>query len=265
MARYKFTNDPRERHVRLFWIIVDSNAWRCLSATDQRVYVALRRGLSATNNGNVELTLKGARPHGIKSKTTLAKSLRALCAVGLIAVTRKGGCKRGGQRLPTLYRFTDAQVYEIPAKHVEAHRPSNEWEHIQTLAQGRHLIREAEAKAAELAAMKKSQGQKMTHTGSENGPFPPLTGSNSGPWITRPGQKMDHGKRCKNTPKANDDAGFVDSDEIANSKNHGPHTGLPLYNYQVYSDSGGGGRRKFIVAGSGKPKTPDGLEAVMTP
>lgn len=239
MAKFKPGSDPRGGHVRLYWAIVDSNAWRCLSATDQRAYIALQRQLKSTNNGDLSLPLSVARNHGITSKTTLAKSLRALVAVGLIAVTRKGGCTKGGQRLPTLYRFTDHEAYEVPAKHLEAHRPSNEWRNVNTLAQGRHLIREAEAKAAELASMKKSQGQKMTHTGSKNGQVEPLTGSENGPWPSVPGQKMDHGKWNENATEANNDAGFDDSDEITDSENHGPDNGLLSTCYQVGSATRG--------------------------
>ena len=262
MARHKPASDPRGGHIRLYWAIVDSYAWRCLSATDKVAYIALQRQLKSFNNGDLSLPATYARNHGITSKTTLAKSLRALCAVGLVAITRKGGCTRGGQRLPTLYRFTDHQAYEVPAKHLEAHLPTNEWKSIQSTAHGRSLIREAEERAAELATMKKSQVQKLTHTGSENGPVEPSTGSENGPWITRPGQKMDHGKGYKNAPKANNDAGFVDSDEIADSESHSPLSGH-LCMLPGIGDSGSSGRRVFIVASSAK--TPDGLEAVMTP
>lgn len=127
MARYKAPADPRGGHIRLYWDILDSNAWRCLSATDQRAYVAICRQVRSTNNGDLSLPLSVAGAHGITSPATLAKSLRALVAVGLIAVTRKGGCNRGGQRLPTLYRLTDRETFEVPAKHIEACRPTNEW------------------------------------------------------------------------------------------------------------------------------------------
>src|SRR5687767_5351206 len=93
------SSDPRGGHVRLYWETLDSNAWRCLSATDQRCYVALLRNLRSTNNGDLSLAFSVAKTHGIKSQSTLAKGLRALVAVGLIVVTRKGGCQKGGQRL----------------------------------------------------------------------------------------------------------------------------------------------------------------------
>lgn len=145
--------DPRGGHVRLYWELMDSNAWRCLSATDQRCYVALLRNLRSTNNGDLSLAFSTARTHGIKSQTTLAKGMRALGAVGLIAVTRRGGCKPGGQRLPTLYRITDQPCYEVPSKHISASKATNEWKEVKTLAQGRAMIRAAEALAKQRALL----------------------------------------------------------------------------------------------------------------
>lgn len=148
--------DPRGGHVRLYWEILDSPAWRSLSPTDQRCYIGLLRYLRSTNNGDLSLALSVAKHHGISSPTSLAKGLRALQAVGLIAVTRKGGCQRGGQRLPTLYRVTDQPCYDIPAKHVQACKATNDWKAIQTIAQGRALIRKAAEDAADRAEKQKA-------------------------------------------------------------------------------------------------------------
>lgn len=194
MAITKPPKDPRGGHVRLYWDLLDSNAWRALSATDQRVYMALLRHLRSTNNGDLSMPLSVARHHGISSKTTLAKSLRALQAVGLIAVTRKGGATRGGQRLPTLYRTTDLPVLELPSKHIAARKATFDWRLITTRAQAEAAIRASEDAAREAAREEsektETQGQKMTRTGSENGPVGSLTGSENGPRPLRPGQKL---------------------------------------------------------------------------
>lgn len=188
--RNNVPKDPRGGHVRLYWELLDSNAWRALSATDQRVYVAVLRHLRSTNNGDLSMPLSIARHHGITSKTTLAKSLRALQAVGLIAVTRKGGATRGGQRMPTLYRLTDLPVLEMPAKNIEAMKATFEWRQMGTLAQAEVAIRTSEKAAQAEAEKTETQGQKLTHTGSEIGPVKPLTGSENGPWHAEPGQKL---------------------------------------------------------------------------
>lgn len=139
--------DPRGGHMRMYWEIYDSPAWRSLSPGEQRCYWGLLRNLRSTNNGDLSLALSVSRHHGIKSHTTLAAGLRALQAVGLIAITRKGGCARGGQRLPTLYRVTDLECYEQKAKFIAACRATNEWRKVATVAQGKALIAAAHAKA----------------------------------------------------------------------------------------------------------------------
>jgi hypothetical protein len=189
MRPEKTKTDPRGGHIRLYWEVIDSNAWRCLTAADQRCYIALSRGLLSFNNGDLSLPLSVARHHGITSQTTLAKSLRALCAVRLIAITRPGGCKRDGTRMPNLYRFTDHPVHAMPAKLVEAEKATNEWRAVSTLAHGKALIREADrivkaewaaqkaAKQAAKLAPVKTQNlvQILTATSPKNGLRPPST------------------------------------------------------------------------------------------
>ena len=144
--------------IRLYWELYDSNAWRCLTATDQRIYMALARALTSTSNGDLSLPLSRAKPVGVRSPATLAKSLRALVAVGLAAVTRHGGCTRDGQRLTTLYRLTEYEVYAHPKKFIEAVGASNDWKAINTLGNGRERIRQAEKLAAEFMDAAANQG-----------------------------------------------------------------------------------------------------------
>jgi hypothetical protein len=149
MARYnKSPADPRGPHIRMYWEIVDSAAWRSLTAADQRTYLALRRDLLSFNNGDLALPFTVAVHRGIRNEGTLAKSLRALVAVGLIAVTRTGGSTKGGQRIPTLYRFCDEVAHAHPKKFIEPSKATNDWKLVQTIAQGEALIRQAEEKLA---------------------------------------------------------------------------------------------------------------------
>jgi hypothetical protein len=193
--------DPRGGHIRLYWELIDSNAWRCLSASDQRAYIALARHLRSTNNGDLSLPLSVARQHGIKSQTTLAKSLRALVAVGLLAVSRRGGSTRGGQRLPTLYRFTDVQAYANPAKFIEASKATNDWKSVATLGMGREAIRQAEIAAKDDAVKLKTLVQKMDVTSPEIGGVKPKTSPKNGLWAVRPVQKMDLAKAARSAVK----------------------------------------------------------------
>jgi hypothetical protein len=181
--------DPRGGHIRLYNAIIDSPAWQSLTAADQRVYLALRRALGSTNNGDISLPLSRARHYGIGSPATLAKSLRALAAVGLIAVTRRGGCTRGGQRLPTLYRFTDEQVCEMKPKFIDACRATDDWKSISTIPQGKALIASAEAKARETAKAK-TQLQKLNATATKSEAVKAKTATAAEAWRPGPLRKL---------------------------------------------------------------------------
>ena len=119
MSKLKPPRDPRGHSLRIYSDVFDSPAFSALSPYDVMAYLALLRELKGYNNGDLSLPLSRAKACGISHHMTLARSLRALCAVGLVAVNRKGGCTKGGQRLPNLYRMTDRECYAIPAKFLE--------------------------------------------------------------------------------------------------------------------------------------------------
>lgn len=96
MAKTKPQRDPRGHSLRVYADVYDSPAFAALSPHDVLAYLALLRELKGYNNGDLSLTLTRAKLHGINHHLTLARSLRALCAVGLVAITRKGGCTKGG-------------------------------------------------------------------------------------------------------------------------------------------------------------------------
>lgn len=137
--------DPRGHSIRIYTDVFDSHAWAALGPFDVLAYLALLRELKGFNNGDLSLPLTRAKTCGINHHITLARSLRALCAVGLIAITRKGGSSKGGQRLATLYRVTDRECFEVPAKHIDARPASNEWKAITSREHGQRLIAEVEA------------------------------------------------------------------------------------------------------------------------
>jgi len=141
MSKHK-PEDPRGGHIRLYWVMVDSMAWRALSWVDQGLYLAMRRKLRGTNNGNIEATLATLRHADITSPATLAKSLRALQALGFIAKTRQGGIAYGVNYC-SLYRFTDEQVFEHPKQGVKAHKATNDWQSFKTLADARAALKAA--------------------------------------------------------------------------------------------------------------------------
>lgn len=155
--------DPRGHSLRIYDDVMDSAAYASLSPHDVLAYLALLRELRQYNNGDLSLTLSRSKRYGISHPKTLARSLRALRAVGLIDITRNGGSIKGGQRQATLYRVTDRECYDIPKKFLAAMPATNEWKKVQSVEQGKALIDAHEAK--EVAASKlKSLGHPVPHT-----------------------------------------------------------------------------------------------------
>jgi predicted transcriptional regulator len=132
--------DPRGGWIRLYWEILDSMAWRVLSHADVRVYIALRRKLLGSNNGNISAVLSEMKQSSVRSSSTLATALHRLEALGLIEKTRQGGIANGG-KLCCLYRFTDEESYDHPKQGVHSSKATNEWKTFKTLALARAAIK----------------------------------------------------------------------------------------------------------------------------
>lgn len=190
MSRNKPPRDPRGHSLRIYADLYDCPAFRALSPYDVLTYLALLRELKGYNNGDLSLPLTRAKACGISHHLTLARSLRALCAVGLVAVTCKGGCSKGGQRLATLYRVTDRECYDIPAKQLEACPPTNEWKRIATIEAARKAIEAAEASVKKGRAEKKSLGHLMTNTMSLGVLVGPKTRTPRDPWMPGLGHRV---------------------------------------------------------------------------
>lgn len=156
--------DPRGHNLRIYDDVYDSPAFKSLSPIDVVAYLALLRELKKTNNGDLSLTLTRAKVCGISHHNTLASSLRALCAVGLIAVNRKGGCAKGGQKLATLYRFTDIESYAVSAKFLEYVKDTNDWKKVTSIEHGHRLIEAAEIEAKPALKKKINAGHTVTAT-----------------------------------------------------------------------------------------------------
>lgn len=153
--------------MRLYWSLLDSLAWRALSYSSQSVYVAMRRRLQSTNNGNISAALGDMKHYGITTSATLAKALRELQTVGLIAVTRQGGIAYGRQ-ICSLYRFTDEAVYEQPKVGVKACQATDDWKRFDKLAEVKTAIKQAHADAKRQPGKNKSGLQKLKRTDSES-------------------------------------------------------------------------------------------------
>jgi len=141
----KQVKDPLGAHVRMYWQLLDSPAWKVLTNAEKVLYLSLRRKLTSTNNGNINATLSSLKPDGVKSSSTLSMGLRTLEAVGLIAKTRHGGIATGG-KICCLYRFTDQVTFEFPNLGI-SHTPATfDWRKLKNLAQAEEVTNSLSAK-----------------------------------------------------------------------------------------------------------------------
>lgn len=140
MARLK-PRDPKGRFVRVYVTLLDSPAWRCLRSSAKALFVDLRASVNGFNNGNISATLSQLKHKGWSSSQTLSGALYELRALGFLAVTREGGLKQG-TRVPTLYRFTDLEVFEQPTLGVQSCRETHDYSRFTTVAHARQALRE---------------------------------------------------------------------------------------------------------------------------
>ncbi len=235
MSKPKAQRDPRGHSLRVYADVYDSPAFLSLSPHDVLAYLALLRELKGYNNGDLSLPLSRAKTCGISHPKTLARSLRALCAVGLVAVTRKGGCTRGGQRLASLYRLTDRECYEIPAKHLEAMRESHEWKRVTSVQHGHYLIQVCEDAAKNEHSEKISLGHAVPCTSSPGAMVRPKTRAPSEPWVEELGHGVNMAKKGAKPLSMRATAEFS---LPAEKPIHRARRSTPLYVYQSTGNSG---------------------------
>ena len=145
----------------MYWALLDSPAWFALNFSQRALYVACRRKLTSNANGNLAFTLAGLAEQGFTaSSSTLAGGLRALQAVGVIAVTREGGKVNRGQATPTLYRFTDEPCHEWRKFDIPMMKATNEWQQFVTRVAATAAIDTAEIKARTIFATVKAEREK---------------------------------------------------------------------------------------------------------
>ena len=229
MSKPKTQRDPRGHSLRVYSDLYDSPAFAALSPHDVLAYLALLRELKGYNNGDLSLPLSRAKTCGICHPKTLARSLRALCAVGLVAVSRRGGCTKGGQRLPTLYRMTDRECYAIPAKHLEAMKETHEWKRVISAQHGHCLIQAAEDAAKSDHLEKKHLGHPVIATSSPGAMVKAKTRAPREPWKDGLGHGVNMAEKAANLEPMRVPDGFSPSPE---KTGHRAPCSTPLYVYQ---------------------------------
>ncbi|TDP74130.1 hypothetical protein [Roseateles toxinivorans] len=141
-----FEKDDMGAHARLYDQIAHAPAWLALGFSARALYMQLRVKLKHTNNGNIEATLGQLKHSGFRSSSTLAKALRELETVGLLAKTRQGGITAGG-RLCNLYRFTDKPTMEFPKLCLRALKATHDWRQWAGVREAKAAVRAAHAGA----------------------------------------------------------------------------------------------------------------------
>lgn len=163
--------DPRGRHIRVYVDLLNCPAYRALSFTSKALFFDLRSKITATNNGNISATLSDLKHHGWNSSATLSKSLYELRALGFIDVTVQGGLKQGKRR-PSLYRFTDLEVFEQPKLGIQPLPDTRDYSRINSVSEAKFLLKTRCAELKELGKKRQQSNKKLpvlrlNHTNSD--------------------------------------------------------------------------------------------------
>lgn len=164
-----------EAHVRIPLEVLQSPAFIALPASAVKLYLDMLSHLRGTNNGNISAALSELKHRGWRSSATLAKALRQLEAVGLIAKTRETTGVHRGSKLCNLYRFTDRDAYAQPKLHVDGHKETRDYKHFTTMADAKWAVKDASATTSK----KKTTLQKTKRHASQTEAISPIDASDS--------------------------------------------------------------------------------------
>ncbi|HZH09298.1 MAG TPA: hypothetical protein VEZ24_02895 [Microvirga sp.] len=78
------------RHVRLYHWLLDSPAWKSLTAVERALYIELSQRFYGSNNGRIGLSVRDAGDALHISKNTAARAFMTLQKRGFIAMVRRG-------------------------------------------------------------------------------------------------------------------------------------------------------------------------------
>jgi hypothetical protein len=145
MGRDRKSGGTVAAHIRLDITLLNSPAYIALDACAKALLIDLRAKVNTYNNGNISAALSELKHRGWRSAVTLAKSIRQLEAVGLLAKTRQTIGVERGSKVCNLYRFTDLDVYEQSKVHVAAQSATHDYKKFESLAAARQAVATASA------------------------------------------------------------------------------------------------------------------------
>ena len=150
-------------HIRVEMRLLNSSAYIALDTCAKALYIDLRSKVNTFTNGNINATLSELKHRNWRSAVTLAKALRQLEAVGLIAKTRKTIGVEKGSKMCNLYRFTDLEVFEMPKLGIAAQKATHLA--IRGLNEARQMVAKASLTQPKV---KKISVQKVERIATEN-------------------------------------------------------------------------------------------------
>lgn len=140
MGRDRKSSVTVAAHIRLDITLLNSPAYIALDACAKALLIDLRAKVNTFNNGNISAALSELRRRGWRSAVTLAKSIRQLEAVGLLAKTRQTIGVERGSKVCNLYRFTDLAVYEQRKVNVSPQSATHDYKMFESLATARQAV-----------------------------------------------------------------------------------------------------------------------------
>lgn len=134
---------PIPAHIRVDMTLLNSPAFIAVDSCAKALFIDLRSKVNSFNNGNISAALSELKHRNWRSAVTLAKAIRQLEAVGLIAKTRKTVGVERGSKMCNLFRFTDLDVFEIPKFGIAAQKATHDYKKITELKVARQVVAKA--------------------------------------------------------------------------------------------------------------------------
>lgn len=115
------------RFVQLHHFMLNSPAWRCLSAQDRAAYVAVAMTYNGANNGYLAVSVRQIAEHANINKDTAAKCLGRLQKLGFLELVTPGAFSRKVRHAAewrlTFYKCD--RTHALPSKAFLKWRPEN--------------------------------------------------------------------------------------------------------------------------------------------